>query len=221
LLLSHRVSLRSQAVCQRAVGPRCRRHFTGLFTGRLICVTPTDAYKWPVGTLELVKSLMKIATVQRQAACGSAGIAGVCRGGQQIVRHAVTLLPCSASGSLQQTRHGSMQRCRSVTVAAPVNGSKPPATAATPSAPQPGQPNPSQQHAHSSGSSGHTALLHGLGDVGDVDPKLMPGLLRLASIKSNAADASGGQGNSDSAAAMAEDARGLMAWSEALDRWVD
>ena len=35
----------------------------------------------------------------------------------------------------------------------------------------------------SSSGGGHAALLHGLGAVGDVPPKLMPFLLRLAHVK--------------------------------------
>ena len=52
---------------------------------------------------------------------------------------------------------------------------------------------------------GHTALLHGLGEVGDVAPVHLPWLLRLAHIKSRI---TGG----DSNAALQESARGLLMW---------
>lgn len=55
------------------------------------------------------------------------------------------------------------------------------------------------------GSEGHTALLHGLGEVGEVAPVHMPWLLRLAHIKSRI---TGG----DSNAALQESARGLLMW---------
>ncbi len=58
---------------------------------------------------------------------------------------------------------------------------------------------------------GHSALLHGLGAVGDVSPAQLPWLLRLAHVKATHAGA-------DSAAALAESARGLQAWRAALDR---
>eukprot|EP00887_Chlorella_sp_A99_P000547 scaffold17.g547.t1 len=58
---------------------------------------------------------------------------------------------------------------------------------------------------------GHTALLQGLGEVGDVSPSHMPWLLRLAHVKSTH---SGG----DSAAALQESARGLLLWKAALER---
>lgn len=52
---------------------------------------------------------------------------------------------------------------------------------------------------------GHTALLHGLGEVGDVPAVHMPWLLRLAHIKSRT---TGG----DSTVALQESARGLLMW---------
>ena len=58
---------------------------------------------------------------------------------------------------------------------------------------------------------GHTALLQGLGEVGDVAPTHMPWLLRLAHVKSKV---TGG----DSAAALQESARGLLLWKAALER---
>lgn len=61
------------------------------------------------------------------------------------------------------------------------------------------------------GSEGHTALLHGLGEVGEVAPVHMPWLLRLAHIKSRI---TGG----DSNAALQESARGLLMWKAALER---
>lgn len=59
--------------------------------------------------------------------------------------------------------------------------------------------------AKAAGSEGHTALLHGLGEVGEVAPVHMPWLLRLAHIKSKI---TGG----DSNAALQESARGLLMW---------
>ncbi|KAL4423465.1 hypothetical protein ABPG77_005417 [Micractinium sp. CCAP 211/92] len=58
---------------------------------------------------------------------------------------------------------------------------------------------------------GHTALLHGLGEVGDVPAVHMPWLLRLAHIKSRI---TGG----DSTVALQESARGLLMWKAALER---
>jgi hypothetical protein len=58
---------------------------------------------------------------------------------------------------------------------------------------------------------GHTALLHSLGDVGDVAAVHMPWLLRLAHIRSRI---TGG----DSAAALQESSRGLLLWKAALER---
>ncbi|KAF5826843.1 hypothetical protein DUNSADRAFT_1887 [Dunaliella salina] len=58
---------------------------------------------------------------------------------------------------------------------------------------------------------GHTALLHGLGDIGDVAPSHLPWLLRLAHIQSRR---TGG----DSSVAIQETARGLMAWRAALNK---
>lgn len=55
------------------------------------------------------------------------------------------------------------------------------------------------------GAGGHSALLSSLGSVGDVPPALMPGLLRLAHVKSRV---SGG----DSNAALQDSARGLLLW---------
>ena len=59
------------------------------------------------------------------------------------------------------------------------------------------------------GSEGHTALLHGLGEVGEVAPVHMPWLLRLAHLKSRI---TGG----DSNAALQESARGLLMWKVRL-----
>lgn len=59
--------------------------------------------------------------------------------------------------------------------------------------------------------SGHTALLHSLGEVGDVATMHMPWLLRLAHIKSRI---TGG----DSNLALQESARGLLMWKAALER---
>lgn len=52
---------------------------------------------------------------------------------------------------------------------------------------------------------GHSALLQGLGEVGDVAPTHMPWLLRLAHVKSKVA---GGDSNT----ALQESARGLLLW---------
>lgn len=52
---------------------------------------------------------------------------------------------------------------------------------------------------------GHSALLQGLGEVGDVAPVHMPWLLRLAHVKSKIA---GGDSNT----ALQESARGLLLW---------
>jgi uncharacterized protein with von Willebrand factor type A (vWA) domain len=61
------------------------------------------------------------------------------------------------------------------------------------------------------GGSGHSALLQGLGDVGDVPPSLMPWLLRLSHVSCRVA---GG----DSAAALQDAARGVLTWKAALER---
>jgi len=58
---------------------------------------------------------------------------------------------------------------------------------------------------------GHSALLQGLGDVGDVPPALMPWLLRLSHVSCRVA---GG----DSAAALQDAARGVLTWKAALER---
>ncbi|DBA81041.1 TPA: hypothetical protein ACH3X2_007243 [Trebouxia sp. C0005] len=58
---------------------------------------------------------------------------------------------------------------------------------------------------------GHAALLHGLGEVGDIPPTLMPWLLRLAHIRSTV------QGG-DSNVALRDSARGVLLWEEALNR---
>jgi uncharacterized protein with von Willebrand factor type A (vWA) domain len=60
-------------------------------------------------------------------------------------------------------------------------------------------------------SSGHSALLQGLGDVGDVPPALMPWLLRLSHVSCRV---DGG----DSAAALQDAARGILTWKAALER---
>ncbi|KAI7841137.1 hypothetical protein COHA_005107 [Chlorella ohadii] len=65
--------------------------------------------------------------------------------------------------------------------------------------------------AKAGGAEGHTALLHSLGEVGEVAPVHMPWLLRLAHIKSRI---TGG----DSNAALQESARGLLMWKAALER---
>ena len=52
---------------------------------------------------------------------------------------------------------------------------------------------------------GHSALLQGLGEVGDVAPVHLPWLLRLAHVKSKVA---GGDSNT----ALQESARGLLLW---------
>lgn len=59
--------------------------------------------------------------------------------------------------------------------------------------------------------SGHTALLHGLGDVGDTPAALMPWVLRIAAACSHT---SGG----DSQAAMADISRGISTWRASLNR---
>lgn len=69
---------------------------------------------------------------------------------------------------------------------------------------------PSSPALKSSGE-GHSALLQGLGDVGDVPPALMPWLLRLAHVKSKV---TGG----DSSAALQDAARGILLWKAALER---
>lgn len=61
------------------------------------------------------------------------------------------------------------------------------------------------RHAASAADGGHTALLHSLGEVGDVAPMHLPWLLRLAHIKSKI---TGG----DSNLALQESARGLLMW---------
>ena len=58
---------------------------------------------------------------------------------------------------------------------------------------------------------GHSALLQGLGSVGDVPPGLMPWMLRLAYVSSKVA---GG----DSSAALQDAARGVLTWKAALER---
>lgn len=67
------------------------------------------------------------------------------------------------------------------------------------------------RHAASAADGGHTALLHSLGEVGDVAPMHLPWLLRLAHIKSKI---TGG----DSNLALQESARGLLMWKAALER---
>ena len=59
--------------------------------------------------------------------------------------------------------------------------------------------------ARQAGADGHSALLHGLGEVGEVSPVHMPWLLRLAHIRSTI---TGG----DSSVALQESARGLLMW---------
>lgn len=59
--------------------------------------------------------------------------------------------------------------------------------------------------------SGHTALLHGLGDVGDVPAAYMPWVLRIAAA---CAQTSGG----DSQAAMSDICRGISCWRASLNR---
>ncbi|GAB4823718.1 hypothetical protein N2152v2_010764 [Parachlorella kessleri] len=61
------------------------------------------------------------------------------------------------------------------------------------------------------GIEGHSALLRGLGDVGDVAPVHLPWLLRLSHVKSKVA---GGDSNT----ALQESARGLLLWKAALER---
>ncbi|KAF8064522.1 viaA [Scenedesmus sp. PABB004] len=61
--------------------------------------------------------------------------------------------------------------------------------------------------------SGHTALLHGLGDVGDIAPAHMPWVLRIAHVSGG-----GSAGSADSSAAMTAISRGLLAWRAALNR---
>lgn len=68
---------------------------------------------------------------------------------------------------------------------------------------------PAAQHAPAA--SGHTALLHGLGDVGDTPAALMPWVLRIAAACSHT---SGG----DSQAAMADISRGISIWRASLNR---
>jgi hypothetical protein len=62
-----------------------------------------------------------------------------------------------------------------------------------------------QAPARPAAAGGHSTLLSSLGSVGDVPPALMPGLLRLAHVKSRV---SGG----DSNAALQDSARGLLLW---------
>lgn len=81
------------------------------------------------------------------------------------------------------------------------------AAAAPPTAPTKAVPAHAPPHA----GAGHSALLHGLGDVGDVSPQHMPWLLRLAHVLGQA------EGR-DSAQALSESARGLMGWRECLNR---
>lgn len=91
-------------------------------------------------------------------------------------------------------RPARLQRARSARLAPPAA-----AAAAAPAAPAP------------AASAGHTALLHGLGDTGSVPAPLMPWLLRLAHVLGEAS-------GRDSAAALAESARGIMGWRECLNR---
>lgn len=81
---------------------------------------------------------------------------------------------------------------------------------ATAAAAPPEQAAISSNHSHTS-ASGHTALLHGLGDVGDIAPAHMPWVLRIAHVS---ATTTGG----DSQAAMAEISRGLSAWKASINR---
>mmetsp|Transcript_26101 Transcript_26101/g.57021 ORF Transcript_26101/g.57021 Transcript_26101/m.57021 type:complete len:697 (+) Transcript_26101:262-2352(+) len=60
-------------------------------------------------------------------------------------------------------------------------------------------------------SAGHSALLHGLGDLGDVSATHMPWLLRVAHARSRTSGC-------DSTRALQEAARGLTTWRAALDR---
>lgn len=64
---------------------------------------------------------------------------------------------------------------------------------------------------HPNVATGHTSLLHGLGDVGDIAPAHMPWVLRIAHVS---AHTTGG----DSQAAMAEISRGLSAWKASINR---
>eukprot|EP01025_Chloroclados_australasicus_P045017 TRINITY_DN4906_c0_g1_i1.p1 TRINITY_DN4906_c0_g1~~TRINITY_DN4906_c0_g1_i1.p1 ORF type:complete len:684 (-),score=92.29 TRINITY_DN4906_c0_g1_i1:237-2288(-) len=59
--------------------------------------------------------------------------------------------------------------------------------------------------------SGHTGLLHGLGEVGDVPSQNMPELLRIAHVRQK-------MDGGDSKVALAESARGLMVWKASLER---
>ncbi|KAI8463939.1 MAG: hypothetical protein J3K34DRAFT_455000 [Monoraphidium minutum] len=82
--------------------------------------------------------------------------------------------------------------------------------AAAAAAPAAAPPAPAAPAAPASGA-GHTALLHGLGDAGAVAPQHMPWLLRLTHVL--------GEGSGrDSAAVLAEAARGLLGWRECLNR---
>eukprot|EP01023_Acetabularia_acetabulum_P040007 TRINITY_DN3866_c0_g1_i14.p1 TRINITY_DN3866_c0_g1~~TRINITY_DN3866_c0_g1_i14.p1 ORF type:complete len:677 (+),score=122.77 TRINITY_DN3866_c0_g1_i14:232-2262(+) len=67
------------------------------------------------------------------------------------------------------------------------------------------------EQSRSIGDTGHTGLLHGLGEVGNVPAQNMPQLLRIAHVRQKI------QGG-DSAMALQESARGLMVWKAALER---
>lgn len=72
-------------------------------------------------------------------------------------------------------------------------------------------PSPPVLPQHVNNGQGHVALLHGLGQVGDVPPTHMPWLLRLAHVRSRI---TGG----DSNVALQESARGALLWKAALER---
>lgn len=84
------------------------------------------------------------------------------------------------------------------------------AAAAAPPAPARAAPGPATA-AHPNAGAGHSALLHGLGDIGDVAPQHMPWLLRLSHVLGQA------EGR-DSARVLAEAARGVMGWRACLNR---
>lgn len=63
---------------------------------------------------------------------------------------------------------------------------------------------------------GHSALLHGLGDVGLISASLMPLILRIAHISVDAID-HGGDAQEESTAVVQEAACGILCWKVALE----
>ncbi|KAF6255953.1 hypothetical protein COO60DRAFT_1296414 [Scenedesmus sp. NREL 46B-D3] len=91
----------------------------------------------------------------------------------------------------------------------------PPLPAAAPAAELPAAAAP--HHSSNAAAAGHTALLHGLGDVGDISPSHMPWVLRIAHVSTQRSSDSS-SGGADSQEAMAHISRGLSAWKASLNR---